>query len=111
MFTGTHIIRNIQVTVHQSGEVLVSADFVNTSNNFTANGFIAILYTDSDPNLHFGIATRSPDELHAEVIISGLLEDKYRVSLFSIEADGLPFIRSAATAMNVSNINGTSMHQ
>lgn len=102
---GTHLLQNITITPTSNGsEILISADFINTSD--TAIGFMAIAYTRPEARNLYWIANRPLGELHAQVTLSYFLEDQYRISIFSLQDNGLPFTRSAAKPWTVSNITG-----
>lgn len=85
---------------------MVFGDFVNTT-RAPSIGFIAMVYTDSDDdaNFYYGIRARFSDELNANVTISCLSEYTYRVSVFSLQENGLPFNRSVDTASSISDIS------
>ena len=85
----------------------MSGDLLNADiANITALGFLAIAYANNDPaSPYYGIATPLPKMLYAEVELSikssSKQQSEYRVSVFSIEHDGLPFNKSARFAQPV----------
>ena len=96
---GTHLLQNVSLSLtSQRGEISVSCDFVNVS-GLLPSGFMAIAY-GSNVNISYEIAMRSPEELNTEMTLSNLEvpESQYRISVFSIEENGLPFKRSAIIA-------------
>ena len=100
--TGTHMLQNVSLSLtSQPGEISVSCDFINVS-SLLPNGFLAIAY-GNNVNLSYEIAMRPPGELNTEVTLSNLEvpENQYRISVFSIEQNGLPFDRSATIAKSV----------
>ena len=114
--TGTHELQNIRAdTTSEAGEIVVSGQFIDAAlpDNGRATGFIAIAYnTESEDRLsikpHYGIARRANrQQFNVEVIISNLSESNYRVSVFSLQQNGVPFNKSVATARHVSNISLT----
>lgn len=109
LYTGTYLLQNITaMPTFQANEILVSCDFIHSYR--TPFGFLAIVYTELDPHPHYGIATRSQGDFHAEVTISGLIMNEYRVSVFILKDDGLPMSRSAFVSQIVSNITGKKIY-
>ena len=99
---GTHLLQNISLTLTtQPGEISVSCDFVNVS-GLLPSGFMAIAYGNNG-NLSYETAVRPPGELNTDVTLSNLEvpESQYRISVFCIEENGLPFERSAILAKSV----------
>ena len=100
------MIKNITVSLtSQPNEILVSGDLIDA---VLAPGFMAIVYTESEsnPDVHYGVAFHSLGQLHAKVNISGLMKHEYRVSVFTLQENGLPFKRSAVIAHSVTNTAG-----
>ena len=100
--TGTHLLQNVSLSLtSQPGEISVSCDFVNVS-GLLPSGFMAVAY-GNNVNISYEIAMRSPEELNTEMTLSNLEvpESQYRISVFSIEENGIPFSRSAIIAKSV----------
>lgn len=91
--------------------MVVSSDFLNSSNSDDVVGFMVIAYSMSNTSNLYGVANRRTGELHAEVTLTNFFVDEYRVSVFTLQNNGLPSTRSAATAQTVSNITGKNNYK
>ena len=91
-------------TSPKAGEIIVSADFVDSAlpDNATATGFIAIAYNSQEHR--YGKTKRESGQRHAKANISDLLHSNYKVSVFPLQHNGLPFNKAAATATDILNI-------
>ena len=95
---GTHDIQNISVSSPLPGQVRVTGDFIEGS---TAIGLLVVLsYPSDDSNLRYYQGRR-------EVIVHGLPQGEYGISVFAIEEDGLPFARAATMSRKTSVIGGS----
>ena len=64
---------------------------------------MAIVYSNHS-DIHYKVARRQYNQSTAAVNFSGLPGNSYRVSVFDIEPDGLPSIKSASLPKNESII-------
>ena len=109
-------MQNIEVHYQPNG-VLVSGELLNADIAYTtALGFLVIAYArNNHTSLHYGIAVpRSdlPGVMHAEVLlfISSVHDQEYRVSVFTIERNGLPFSRSASVRFAQASVGKANMY-
>ena len=105
MTVGTHDIQNVSRTSLQSGEIQVSGDFVDGT---SATGALVIVYSDELTRYH--LAPRGPSG-RFDAIIADLPRGEYRVSVFTMEENGLPFERAVTQPLradvNTTNKQGT----
>ena len=86
--TGTHDIQNVSVTSSErTGEPQVFGDFVTGT---SATGALVIVYSDELTRYH--LAPRG-GSWRLDTTIPNLPSGTYKVSVFTIEEDGLPFER------------------
>lgn len=104
---GTHDFQNISVNSSVSGEIKVIGNFISNS---TAAGLLIIVYSISDKFSAWYIF-----QSHSESVVTtirGLPSGEYSISVFIIEASGLPFSRSAMRPRKVSILEGKhGMHE
>ena len=98
-FEGTHDFQSITASSPSPGLVRVTGDFINGS---LATSVLIIIYsTDNRNDVYYLIKSLSTEGETPVTNISSLPSGPYNVSVFVLEEDGLPFIRSASTPRNV----------
>ena len=106
MTVGTHDIQNVTLSPLQPGEIIISGDFVEGTN---ATGALVIIYSDELTRYH--LAPCGPSG-RFEAIVADLPSGEYRVSVFTVEENGLPFERAVARPLradvNTTNKKGTT---
>ena len=94
--TGTHDIQNVSVTLfQQTGEVQVFGDFVTGT---SAAGALVIIYSNELTRYH--VAPRG-DNGRLNTTVSNLPSGAYKVSVFTIEQNGVPFERVVKRPMSI----------
>ena len=98
---GTHDFRNVSISSHQAGEVIVTGSFTSDS---TASGVVVIIGSNS--NVYYHMSKRDREDTQ-ETVISGIAGGNYSVSIFVVEDNGLPFETVATTpsALSVEKSN------
>ena len=83
------------------GEVSVTGDFISGSSSI---GILTIVYSlDTESDIHYQFIPRSDIPM---TTMSDLPDGQYKVSVFVVEENGLPFNKSATTPRNVSLVEG-----
>ena len=78
-------------------------DIINGS---SMKGILIIIYSlTDDSSVYYNFAPREAEQLRVNAIAMGLPDDQYKVSVFVIDQNGLPFPRAAASS-RVVQING-----
>ena len=96
LYAGTHDIQNVSVTSYkQTGEVHVCGVFVTGT---SATGALIMIYSNELTRYH--LAPRG-DNGRLDTAIPNLPGGAYKVSVFTIEENGLPFERVVTRPMNV----------
>ena len=107
--TGTHDIQNISVSSPLPGQVRVTGDFIEGS---TATGVLGIIVNVDHFEIRYHNVIMVPKVnvtvtvlgMHVEGVISGLAGGQYRISLFVVEENGLPFNRVATRPSRVISV-------
>ena len=81
------------------GLIRVTGNFVNSS---SATSVLIVIYsTDNCNDVYYTISSLSTEGETLVTNISSLVSGPYNVSVFVLEENGLPFIRSASTPRSV----------
>ena len=98
---GSHGFQNVTVSSSSPGEVSVTGDFISGS---SAIGILSVVYSpDNESNIYYQFIPHSDIPM---TIMSNLPDGQYKVSVFVVEENGLPFNKSATTPRNVSLVEG-----
>ena len=92
---GTHDAQNLSVTSWVPGEIRVSGVIINGS---SISGVLAIIY-DGNEIVYYRLIKAEGRKLFRN--ITGIREGEYKVSMFDVEENGLPFERVASLPKTV----------
>ena len=96
LYTGTHDIQNVSVTLlQQMSKVQVFGDYVT---GISATGALLVIYSDELTRYH--LAPRGGNG-RLDTTIPSLPIGAYKLSVFTVEENGVPFGRVVETPMSI----------
>ena len=101
IYSGSHDYQNVTVYSSKAGEISVTGDFIPGS---LAIGILIVVYSannDSDTIKYYFIHRSN---IRRTITMTNLPSGQFKVSVFVVEGNGLPFKRSATTPRNLSLI-------
>lgn len=97
---GTHDISSISIVSPYPGVVMVTGDIIN---ELSSIGILIIVYSlTDDSNTYYKFIPYPLNQSGANFTFEGLSADRYGVSIFVTEKNGLPYNRAAATPKRIS---------